>query len=78
MVEQTEAEKAKAKWVEEYKKNEAGTMFDALAYINARLTDIDAKFDQMNPQASLQRQVSILSSVMADLARHVAELEKTR
>jgi len=76
--EQTEVEKAKTKWTDGYKKDEAGTMFDALAYINARLADMDAKLDQMNPQATTQRNVAILSNVVADVARRLAELEKTR
>jgi len=74
----TEAEKAKAKWAEEYKKNEAGTMFDNFAYLNVRLADMDAKLDQLNPQAVLQRNVVILSNVVADMARRLAELEKPR
>ena len=77
MAEMTEAEKAKAKWCEEYKKNEASTMFDNFAYLNARLADMDAKIDQLNPQTTLQRQVMLLSSVIADMNRRIVELEKT-
>jgi len=78
MAEQTEAEKTKARWAEEYKKNEAGTMFDNFAYLNARLADMDAKIDQLNPQATLQRQVMSVVGAVVDMNRRLAELEKPR
>jgi len=74
----TEAEKAKAKWAEEYKKNEAGTMFDNFAYLNVRLADIDTKIDQLNPQATLQRQVMSVVGAVVDMNRRLAELEKKK
>jgi hypothetical protein len=78
VVEQTESEKQKARWTDEYKKNEAGTTFDNFAYLNAQLNEINSKIDAMNPQATLQRQVMMIAGAVTDMNRRLAELEKVK
>lgn len=78
MVEMTEDEKAKAQWTAEYAKNPAGMMYNIVLYLQSQFAELNAKLDQMNPQAVLQRNVAILSNVVADMARRLAELEKKK
>jgi len=79
--EPSEVEKAKAKWIDEYKKNPAEKMYEiyvGIAVVQGQNAELNLKIDQLNPQATLQRQVMSVVGAVVDMNRRLAELEKPR